>query len=90
MTTVTIRPKRLTGRITVPPSKSQAHRLLLCAALAQGESIVGNVAFSQDICATLGCMEALGAKWEEFEPGRLRITGLQAGGRQGELCGKSK
>ena len=93
MTTVTIRPKRLTGRITVPPSKSQAHRLLLCAALAQGESIVGNVAFSQDICATLGCMEALGAKWEEFEPGRLRITGLQAGGRQGELphldCGES-
>ena len=93
MTQVTIRPGRLMGAVTVPPSKSQAHRLLLCAALARGESEVGNVAFSQDIRATLGCMEALGAKWDEIEPGRLRISGLSAEAWQGELphmdCGES-
>ena len=93
MTQVTIRPKKLAGRVTVPPSKSQAHRLLLCAALAQGESVVGNVAFSQDIRATLSCMEALGAKWEETAPGCLRISGISAGAWQGELprmdCGES-
>ena len=93
MTQVTIRPKVLAGRVTVPPSKSQAHRLLLCAALAQGESEVGNVAFSQDIRATLNCMEALGAKWEETAPGCLRISGISADAWQGELprmdCGES-
>ena len=93
MTHVTIRPKGLAGRVTVPPSKSQAHRLLLCAALARGESEVGNVAFSQDIRATLGCMEALGAKWEELWPGLLRISGISGGAWEGELphmdCGES-
>ena len=59
---VTITPRLLKGTITPPPSKSQAHRLLIAAALAEGESRVSNVAFSQDISATLSCMEALGAK----------------------------
>ena len=93
MMTVTIRPKQLAGTVTPPPSKSQAHRLLLCAALAQGESWVGNVAFSQDIRATLGCMEALGAQWSEAGRDRIRITGTPTGARTGELprmdCGES-
>ena len=90
---VSIRPKLLSGQVIPPPSKSQAHRLLLCAALAQGESLVGNVAFSQDIRATLGCMQALGAKWEETKPGEVRISGAPMGGWSGELpfldCGES-
>ena len=60
---VTITPRLLKGTITPPPSKSQAHRLIIAAALAEGESRVSNVAFSQDISATLSCMEALGAKY---------------------------
>jgi len=93
MTNVTIRPRLLSGCVTPPPSKSQAHRLLLCAALAQGKSVVGNVAFSQDILATLGCMKALGAKWEEVAPGTVQVTGAPMGGWSGELprldCGES-
>ena len=93
MTQVTIRPKRLAGHVTVPPSKSQSHRLLLCAALARGESEIKNVAFSQDILATLRCMEALGAEWEEIAPGHLRIVGIPGRAWQGELprldCGES-
>ena len=41
---LTITPTRLSGTVTPPPSKSQAHRLLLCAALAGGESRIENLA----------------------------------------------
>ena len=51
-TTVVIRPGKLTGAVTPPPSKSQAHRLIIAAALAQGESRLENVDLSQDIRAT--------------------------------------
>ena len=50
----------LGGEITAPPSKSMAHRLLICAA-ASDESEVSNVAFSKDITATLNALKALGA-----------------------------
>ena len=76
---VTIHPRRLCGAITPPPSKSQAHRLILAAALAEGESTLSNVAFSQDILATLSCMEQLGARWEKLDEGAIRVTGLSAG-----------
>ena len=50
------------GRISAPPSKSMAHRYLICGALSEGESRISGIAFSQDILATLTCLEALGAK----------------------------
>ena len=49
------------GRVKAPPSKSMAHRLLLCGALSQGESVISGLAFSKDIEATLGCLKALRA-----------------------------
>ena len=58
----TIYPGLLYGTVIPPSSKSQAHRLLLAAALAEGESSIRNVSFSQDIEATLGCLTALGAE----------------------------
>ena len=42
--TLTITPAKLKGPVTPPPSKSQAHRLLIAAALAGGESVIHNVA----------------------------------------------
>lgn len=93
MTNVIIRPRHLAGKVTPPPSKSQAHRLLLCAALAQGESTVKNIAFSQDIRATLGCMEALGARWNQISANCVSISGAPMDVWQGELphmdCGES-
>ena len=53
----------LGGVVTAPPSKSMAHRLLICAA-ASDESLIENVAFSKDIEATLNALKALGAKVE--------------------------
>ena len=49
------------GRLAAPPSKSMAHRAVLCAALADGASHIVNLAHSQDIDATLRAAEAFGA-----------------------------
>ncbi len=58
--TVTVKKSKAKGVITAPPSKSVAHRALICAALSNC-SIVKNIAFSKDITATLESLEALGA-----------------------------
>lgn len=59
-----IEPAKLSGSLIVPPSKSAAHRLLIGAALAQGESLVENVDLSQDISATVSAMRALGSRMQ--------------------------
>ena len=56
---LTILPGVLSGTVAPPPSKSQAHRLLICAALAGEGSVLHNLADSQDIQATRRCLEAL-------------------------------
>ncbi len=63
------------GEISAPPSKSMAHRMLICAGLAQGESIIHNVADSDDILATLGCLSSLGAVCVR-DGNTVRITGI--------------
>ncbi len=60
---VTIEKGRAEGTVTAPPSKSMAHRNLICAAFTE-KSTVRGVDFSQDIKATLACLEALGADIE--------------------------
>ena len=56
---LTIMPTRLSGTVTPPPSKSQAHRYLIAAALAGEGSMIENLADSQDIQATRWCMKAM-------------------------------
>ena len=56
---LTITPGKLSGTVTPPPSKSQAHRLLICAALAGEGSVIHNLADSQDIRATRRCLAEL-------------------------------
>ena len=46
--------------ITVPGSKSITNRALLIAMLAEGESVLEGVLFSDDTESLLGCMESLG------------------------------
>lgn len=49
--------------MTAPASKSAMHRLLICAALAEGESVIGNAhTLSADILATIACLRGLGAE----------------------------
>ena len=58
---VTITPAVLKGTVTPPPSKSQAHRLIIAAALSDGFCKLSNVDLSEDIQATLRCMRTLDA-----------------------------
>ena len=74
---ITITPTKLKGRVMAPPSKSQAHRLIIAAALADGESVISNVAYSQDIEATIRCMEALGASFTR-DGSTLAVSGMGA------------
>lgn len=89
---ITITPRLLSGTITPPPSKSQAHRLLIAAALGQGDSVITNVSLSQDITATLSCMEALGAKVRWLDETTVVLTGI-GGVKQRDIphmdCGES-
>ena len=64
---VKIRPSVLRGKVTAPPSKSMCHRLLICAGLSAGESLISNVSYSEDILATLDCLSAMGATIEKGE-----------------------
>ena len=57
---VTIIPGRAQGVIAAPPSKSCGHRMLLCAALAEGESRIRGISGSQDMEATMDCIRAMG------------------------------
>lgn len=75
--TLTLSPTKLSGAVTPPPSKSQAHRYLIAAALAQGESVIENVAFSQDIRSTMACLEELGAAFSIAE-NTVTVRGMGA------------
>lgn len=55
-------PSALKGQVAAPPSKSAAHRALICAALAGGESRIHGVLPSADMEATLRAVTALGAR----------------------------
>ncbi|MDO5107032.1 MAG: 3-phosphoshikimate 1-carboxyvinyltransferase [Coriobacteriaceae bacterium] len=57
-----VTPSPLSGTIHAIPSKSEAHRALICAALANGPTRIVCRASSEDIDATIGCLETLGAR----------------------------
>ncbi len=58
---VIITPKKLQGDIEAIPSKSMAHRLLICAALSEGTTKVRCKGTSEDIEATITCLKAMGS-----------------------------
>lgn len=71
MRELTIEPKKLSGAVKIPPSKSMAHRAVICAALSDGTSVIDNIDYSDDIIATIDGMKALGA--EVIQEGRKLI-----------------
>lgn len=72
---VTISPSKAHGPMEAPPSKSMAHRLLICAGCAQGTSVISNIDLSRDITATLDCLRALGAE-AVYENRQVTIRGV--------------
>jgi len=91
---VQIEPRQLAGTVTPPPSKSMAHRLLIAAALAEGDSTIHNLVLSKDIEATLQCIQAIGGGWQMYHDGSIYVNGVGGcQGWKGELprmdCGES-
>lgn len=66
---ITIYPGKLHGNITAIPSKSQAHRLLICAAFSDRPTTLYCPETNQDIEATAGCLNALGASVSRTQMG---------------------
>lgn len=67
MSQIQLIPTKLKGKITLPPSKSLAHRAIIAAGLSKGISRIDHIAYSQDIKATIQAMEALGTIIEQHE-----------------------
>ena len=75
---VTINKSKAQGTVTAPPSKSLAHRMLICSGLSRGRSIVHGIAPSEDVLATLDCLEALGARYT-YTDDTVEIEGIGGG-----------
>ncbi len=73
---IRITPAKLSGSVTIPSSKSYAHRALICAALAEGSSVISGINMSKDIEATISAMNALGADCHETGEGKVAVTGI--------------
>lgn len=57
---VKILPSKTSGEVSAPSSKSFAHRYLIGSVLSRGKCVIKNIADSDDISATLSCIEQLG------------------------------
>ncbi len=69
---IAVHPSRLSGIIPGIASKSCLHRLLLCAALSSGETVIESVTMSKDIYATISAVSGLG-KGVSAENGTLTV-----------------
>ena len=60
---VTINKGKAYGTIIAPPSKSVAHRMLICGGLANAKSTITGINNSEDVQATLDCLAAIGVQY---------------------------
>ena len=81
---ITIEPKKLHGLVHVIPSKSQAHRYLICAALADKPTDISCAETSRDMDATADCLRALGAQIQRTNWG-YRVTPMAKSPKQAVL-----
>lgn len=73
---LTIMPGKLQGKVRAIPSKSQAHRMLICAAFADGPTFLNCPETNRDIDATAQCLSALGAQITRSQEG-FGVTPIQ-------------
>ena len=86
---ITIYPKKLSGTLQIIPSKSQAHRLLICATFSDKPTKLICPATNRDIEATANCLNAIGAQISRTDDGYL-VVPVSSVSRQAVLdCGES-
>lgn len=75
MADLKIIPSKLKGSVKIPPSKSMAHRAIICAALSDGICRIDNIDYSDDIIATINAMNSLGATIEKHDD-YIEVVGI--------------
>ena len=80
-----VAPGSLSGSFRAPASKSHAHRLLICAALGTAPVTIFCDTFSDDILATIDCLNAMGAQITHKES-RISVTPVFANRQRIGLC----
>jgi 3-phosphoshikimate 1-carboxyvinyltransferase len=78
MGNIKIYPNKLKGEVKIPPSKSMAHRAVICAALGDGISTIANIDFSDDIIATIDAMRSLGAVINNISTDSIEVKGINS------------
>ena len=74
---VTIKPSTAVGSVCAPPSKSISHRLLICAGMSEGVSVINSLAPSEDVFATIDCLRTVGVSVDfDIENSRATVKGV--------------
>ncbi len=71
---VIIEKSTATGTVYAPPSKSMAHRMLICSSLGDG-AVISNISLSKDIVATAECLKSMGATID-FNENTAKVCGI--------------
>lgn len=82
-------PGKLSGAVTVPPSKSMAHRMLICASLSNHPMELICPESGADIAATVACLNALGADIQPTDNGFIILPITKAQQKALLPCGES-
>ena len=84
MANLKIYPTKLRGRVKIPPSKSIAHRAIICASLSDKICKIENIDYSDDIIATIEGMKALGASIVKYDD-YLEIVGIYKSNKENTI-----
>ncbi len=72
-----IKPKKIKSQsVSIPGSKSISHRMMICAALSKGSSIISNLLESEDIGLTMQCLKNIGADIVQDKSNTFHVTGF--------------
>ena len=80
-----ILPGQLTGVVDIPPSKSDAQRALLAAALSKGTSTIRNCGTSQDVQGLMNALIQLGVSFKEIDVHTFQVTGIESWPKEATL-----
>jgi 3-phosphoshikimate 1-carboxyvinyltransferase len=72
----TVKPGRISGQISAPPSKSMTQRAIAAAALSEDECIIHNPSYCDDSLAGIGIARSLGAEISVYDD-KLVIHGFR-------------
>lgn len=86
---IRLTPSKLNGTVEAVSSKSDMHRLLIAAALSDKPTVINCNIISEDIAATVSCLEALGAKIN-IDVGKITVNPIETLKEKAEFdCGES-